>query len=86
MTLYSPTASCGKGLPRLESWPLDAALEHVVLLAHAVDEDVDAVGVLRAAAQLGESSLPVSKITPGTVSANDRKLRLACAANRSSSA
>ena len=30
----------------------DAALEHVVLLADAVDEDVDAVGVLRAAAQL----------------------------------
>ena len=49
MTRNSCTAFCGNGLPRLESCPTDAALQHVVLEAHAVDEDVGLLGGLRVA-------------------------------------
>jgi hypothetical protein len=57
----------------------DAALEHVVLLPDAVDEDVDAVGTLRAAAQLAGGAVVAGREHhAGTVSAKARKLREPC--------
>src|SRR5690606_14288786 len=42
-----------EGIAARRVLPADAAREHVVLLPHAVDEDVDRAGVLGAGAQPG---------------------------------